>query len=343
MRADRRALRRERHHGAALATTHELKTQPARYARRDGPRPDAAVRECGRHGWTRVRPRRGDRQYRCARCNTEAVTSSGASRRSSSPRPVAMPARAASTATSARCSSIISIPRPRRSSSAAQDHAFARPAARGGAEVRATVRELPREGRGRGAALCRAGRSSRVVQLQNPSGVAQWQSIRLLTEGLWVRVPPPELHEAPRGASFRCGVPSDPPDPRPAAFFGEWLPAAGAGAGRRLWRRRDDAGAGGPGLRGDGCRSPGARGSGDSARAARGLRPGGAVRRRCRAALAASRRRSGRRRWRACGGALQPDARVVVLEWAVERLDDSVWKWLAQHGLEDHGHQRRRT
>jgi ubiquinone/menaquinone biosynthesis C-methylase UbiE len=37
--------------------------------------------------------------------------------------------------------------------------------------------------------------------------------------------------------------------------------------------------------------------------------------------------------WRA----LQPDARVVVLEWAVERLDDSVWKWLAQQGLEDDG------
>ena len=38
------------------------------------------------------------------------------------------------------------------------------------------------------------------------SGVAQWQSIRLLTEGLWVRVPPPELIRRPpsRGrSSFR--------------------------------------------------------------------------------------------------------------------------------------------
>jgi SAM-dependent methyltransferase len=38
--------------------------------------------------------------------------------------------------------------------------------------------------------------------------------------------------------------------------------------------------------------------------------------------------------WRA----LAPGARVVVLEWAVERLDDSVWQWLAQHGLEDPAH-----
>lgn len=40
------------------------------------------------------------------------------------------------------------------------------------------------------------------------------------------------------------------------------------------------------------------------------------------------------RLWRA----LVPGARVAVLEWAVERLDDSVWDWLAQRGLEDHAH-----
>lgn len=40
------------------------------------------------------------------------------------------------------------------------------------------------------------------------------------------------------------------------------------------------------------------------------------------------------RLWRA----VQPGARVVVLEWAVERLDDSVWAWLDRHGLEDHSH-----
>ena len=37
------------------------------------------------------------------------------------------------------------------------------------------------------------------------------------------------------------------------------------------------------------------------------------------------------RLWRA----LAPGARVVVLEWAVERVDDSVWDWLVRHGLED--------
>jgi SAM-dependent methyltransferase len=40
------------------------------------------------------------------------------------------------------------------------------------------------------------------------------------------------------------------------------------------------------------------------------------------------------RLWRA----VAPGARVVVLEWAVERLDDSVWDWLARHGLEDDAH-----
>ena len=35
------------------------------------------------------------------------------------------------------------------------------------------------------------------------SGVAQRQSIRLLTEGLWVRIPPPELMEGgPERAAF---------------------------------------------------------------------------------------------------------------------------------------------
>ena len=33
--------------------------------------------------------------------------------------------------------------------------------------------------------------------------------------------------------------------------------------------------------------------------------------------------------------ALAPGARVVVLEWAVERVDDSVWAWLGRHGLDD--------
>jgi SAM-dependent methyltransferase len=40
------------------------------------------------------------------------------------------------------------------------------------------------------------------------------------------------------------------------------------------------------------------------------------------------------RLWRA----VAPGARVVVLEWAVERLDDSAWDWLERHGLQDHAH-----
>jgi hypothetical protein len=74
-----------------------------------------------------------------------------------------------------------------------------RPLAGGGAEVRAALRELPCGGRRRpcGATLparrparCRCARS----------GVAQWQSNRLLTDRLWVRVPPPELERRPRTA-----------------------------------------------------------------------------------------------------------------------------------------------
>jgi transposase len=53
---------------------YELKTQPARYARRDGPRPDQLLRECTRHGWGPFVRVGVAGTYRCARCNTEAVT-----------------------------------------------------------------------------------------------------------------------------------------------------------------------------------------------------------------------------------------------------------------------------
>jgi transposase len=53
---------------------HELKTQPARYARRDGARPDNLLRECARHGWGSFVRVGAAGHYRCARCNTEAVT-----------------------------------------------------------------------------------------------------------------------------------------------------------------------------------------------------------------------------------------------------------------------------
>src|SRR4051794_17823221 len=53
---------------------HGMKTQPARYARRDGPRPEQLLRECSRHGWTGFVRVGADGHYRCARCNSEAVS-----------------------------------------------------------------------------------------------------------------------------------------------------------------------------------------------------------------------------------------------------------------------------
>ena len=53
---------------------HGLKTQPAHYSRRDAPKPPEVMRECGRHGWTSFVRSGADGHYRCARCNTEAVS-----------------------------------------------------------------------------------------------------------------------------------------------------------------------------------------------------------------------------------------------------------------------------
>ena len=53
---------------------HELKTQPARYARRDDDRPGSLLRECARHGWSSFVRVGAAGHYRCARCNTEAVS-----------------------------------------------------------------------------------------------------------------------------------------------------------------------------------------------------------------------------------------------------------------------------
>ncbi len=52
---------------------HDLKTQPARYSRRDGPKPSALMRECGEHGWTEFVRVGAEGRYRCGRCNSEAV------------------------------------------------------------------------------------------------------------------------------------------------------------------------------------------------------------------------------------------------------------------------------
>jgi transposase-like protein len=53
---------------------HELKTQPARYALRDEPKPDNVLRECASHGWSPFVRVGGPGRYRCARCNTHAVS-----------------------------------------------------------------------------------------------------------------------------------------------------------------------------------------------------------------------------------------------------------------------------
>jgi transposase/DNA-directed RNA polymerase subunit RPC12/RpoP len=53
---------------------HGLKTQPARYARRDADRPESVLRECGRHGWGSFVRVGAAGHYRCARCNSEAVS-----------------------------------------------------------------------------------------------------------------------------------------------------------------------------------------------------------------------------------------------------------------------------
>jgi transposase len=53
---------------------HDLKTQPARYARRDGAWPNEVLRECVRHGWGAFVRVGNAGTYRCARCNTEAVS-----------------------------------------------------------------------------------------------------------------------------------------------------------------------------------------------------------------------------------------------------------------------------
>jgi transposase len=53
---------------------HELKTQPAHYTRRGEPKPEEILRECAVHGWGAFVRIGAPARYRCARCNTEAVS-----------------------------------------------------------------------------------------------------------------------------------------------------------------------------------------------------------------------------------------------------------------------------
>jgi transposase len=52
---------------------HGLKTQPARYSLRDGPKPSQVLRECPLHGWTNYVRTGAVGRYRCGRCNSESV------------------------------------------------------------------------------------------------------------------------------------------------------------------------------------------------------------------------------------------------------------------------------
>jgi transposase len=52
---------------------YDLKTQPARYARRDLEPREALLRECVRHGWTAFVRTGAVGTYRCGQCNSEAV------------------------------------------------------------------------------------------------------------------------------------------------------------------------------------------------------------------------------------------------------------------------------
>jgi transposase len=51
-----------------------LRTQPAHYSLRDGPKPHEILRECTVHGWTAFRRAGRSREYRCARCSTARVS-----------------------------------------------------------------------------------------------------------------------------------------------------------------------------------------------------------------------------------------------------------------------------
>ena len=53
---------------------HDLKTQPARYAPRDGEAGGELLRECPEHGWTWFRRIGAATHYRCAECAVEAVS-----------------------------------------------------------------------------------------------------------------------------------------------------------------------------------------------------------------------------------------------------------------------------
>jgi transposase-like protein len=53
--------------------SHGMKTRPARYSLRGGPRPAQILRECPAHGWADFVRTGAAGRYRCKQCNSEAV------------------------------------------------------------------------------------------------------------------------------------------------------------------------------------------------------------------------------------------------------------------------------
>ena len=145
---------------------HELRTRPRRYSLRGEPRPATLVRECALHGWTTY-VRIGGTRYRCGRCNVESV----ATRRRKIKEILVREAGGCclicgfaeyigALALPPRRSGLESLLRePRR-----RDPLAPQSTGRSG-EMRATVRELPRDGRGGAARSRRTCRSCGVAQL----------------------------------------------------------------------------------------------------------------------------------------------------------------------------------
>ena len=159
-------------------------------------RPARAAARCQHHGMTR-HVRRDD-GFRCAGArrprrgvasDDQARPRRGGRRRVRAVRLLPLRRRAAVPSRRSRGEALRAQPRG--------GHALARQGTGGGTKNACScARTVMLRSR---AGLCRA---SRKIGRRQPlsgvarhgqSGVAQWQSIRLLIEGLWVRVPPPEL------------------------------------------------------------------------------------------------------------------------------------------------------
>ncbi len=129
---------------------YELKTEPHHYSRRDAEKPPSTLRECATHGWT-VYVRSGARGfYRCPKCAMERVA---AYRRRVKELLVEEAGGRCRVLRLRRLHRRAAFPPPRPGAEAVRleprrNHADPSNHAGRGAEVRATVRKLPRGGRG---------------------------------------------------------------------------------------------------------------------------------------------------------------------------------------------------